>query len=228
MLTRQKFIERINNIDWGYFDKDYPAIAFLLRCSEDYGYIEQIAEGKITSANDIRMKATAELIKKGIEFVPIVGDILSMISNLIGIDLTAFKSISDSGTARQRLFEWIGWINNNYTSEKSGLPPLNDMNARFIKATQLLINARPKCQSTTENCSKEHARYIVRTSLLKEAQQNIYSIYYNYCLNDFTFNQWLIGMKQGSQSGSGNIPETKSSLALPLLLLGGLLFSKKI
>lgn len=226
MITRQKFIEILNNIQWGYLD-EYPAIAFLLRCTEDYGYVEQIADGKITSANDIRMKAAAEVIKKGIEFIPVVGDILTMISDLAGVDLTAFKSISDSGTARQRLFEWIQWINNNYTSERGGLPPLTQMNLRFVKATQLLINARPKCMSPTEGCNKEHAKYIVRTSLLKEAQQNIYAIYYNYCISDYTFANWLTSVK--SNSTIVQQPETqKSNLALPLLLLGGLLFSKKL
>lgn len=228
MLTRQKFIEILNNVDWGKVDNDFPGISFLLRCSEDYGYVEQIAQGKITSANDIRLKTAGELIQKGIEFVPVVGDILSMIASIGGIDLSAFKSISDSGTARQRLFEWVQFINQNYSGQKNNLPPLNQMNLRFVKAVQLLINARPKCLSPTENCNIEHARYIVRTSLVKESQQAIYNIYYNYCQNDFDFSTWLLNQTKSSQINQGNLQTSKSSLALPLLLLGGLLFSKKI
>ncbi len=227
-MNRTEFITMINNIDWGKSDdNNLPAISFLLRCSEDYGYVESIAQGKITTANDIRMKTAGELIKKGIEFIPVIGDLFSMISNISGIDLTAFKSISDSGTARQRLIEWINFMNQNYTNTKNNLPPLTDMNQRFAKATMLLINARPKCISPTENCNLEHARYIVRTSLLKESQQAIYDIYYTYCQSDFTFNTWLTGLKTSGGTTNNTNTQKSTSSALPLLLIAGLLLSKK-
>lgn len=226
MLTRNQFILKIKNVDWGFFDKDYPGIAFLLRCSEDYGYVEQIADGKITAANDARMKVAGELIKKGIEFIPVVGDLLTMIADFAGVDLGALGSISDSGTARQRLMEWISWINQKYTKNQFGAPDILEMNQRFVNATQLLVNARPKCGSPTANCSKEHQKYIARTSLLKESQQAIYDIYYNYCVDDNTFKQWLLGL--GGNQGGGNVTTTQSSKAGLLALVGlGLLFAKR-
>lgn len=230
-MNRLEFIKRIENVDWGFFDKDLPAIAFLLRCSEDYGYIEQIAQGKINSENDARMKVAGQIIKKGIEFVPIVGDILTMIAEIGGVDFGAFGSISDSGIARQRLFEWIAYINNNYTKNKFGVIDLPKLNKRFVKASSLLINARPKCMSPTSGCSKEHQQYIARTSLLKESQQAIYDIYYNYCVNDFVFTSWLQGVKNYNTTKDNPNPidvKTSTSKAGLIALVGlGLLFSKK-
>jgi hypothetical protein len=228
MLTRQKFIEKINNVDWGFFDNDYPSIAFLLRCCEDYYYVEQLAQGKINSQNDARVKAAAELIKKGIEFIPIVGDIFTMIAEIGGIDLGAFGSISDSVIAANRLGEWINYIANNYTQLNNNLPPLNQMNQRFINATSKLIKARPKCLSPTPNCSREHQQYIARTSLLKESQYAIYDIYYNYCQSDYNFNRWLIEFtKQNNNSSSGIGGMKMSNASLPLLLGLGFLLLKK-
>lgn len=229
MITRLQFIKVLENIDWGAVDKDFPALSFIIRNCEDLGYTEQIAQGKITSANDIRVKASAELFQKGIEFVPIIGDVLSMIFSIGGVDLSAFKSISDSGTARQRLYEWINWINANYKNERSGLPPLTSMNERFIKATAHLIQLRPKCVSPSESCNLEHARYIVRATLLKECQQNVYEIYYNHCVNDFAFSQFINQLKSNYSGGSGvgGTIQTKQSSALPLLIGLGLLFGIK-
>jgi len=227
-MNRLEFIKRIENIDWGFFDKDYPAIAFLLRCSEDYGYVEQIAQGKINAENDARMKLAGQIIKKGVEFIPIVGDILSMISEIGGIDLAAFGSISDSGLARKRLMEWVTYIKQNYTSNKLGMLDLPKLNERFAKATFLLINARPKCVSPTANCSREHQQYIARTSLLKESQAAIYDIYYNYCVNDFVFTSWLQGVKNYNTTKNPTDVNTSSSKAGLAVLVGlGLLFARK-
>lgn len=228
-MNRLEFIKRIESIDWIYFEKELPAISFLLRCTVDYYYIEQIAQGKINVENDARMKAASQIIKQGVEFIPLVGDILSMIAEIGGIDLGAFTSISDSGLARKRLNEWIVYIYNNYSKNRYDIQDLHNLNKTFMEATKRLIYARPKCMSPTGNCSKEHQYYITRTSLLKESQQAIYDIYYNYCVNDYIFARWVQGVKTYNTTNF-NLNDVKNSTSKAglIALVGlGLLFAKK-
>lgn len=225
MITRLDFIKNLDKRDGDFFSKNnMPQIDFLLKCAVDYGYVTNILDNKVNAENDARMKVAGELLKKGVEFIPVVGDLLGMLAEFGGIDFGALGSISDSLTASRRMREWVSWINANYTNMKNDLPPLSNMNKTFAQLSIDLYNTRPKCYSLTENCSKEHQRYIARTSLVKESQQALYDIYYNYCINDYTYTNWVKG--QYIKNSGGVITQTEGkNKTLPLLLLS-LLFLK--
>lgn len=231
MISREEFVQNLRTFNHKFFEKKYPTIAFAILCATDYYYVEGIAMGKVNESSDPVMRKTILLAQQGLMMIPGVGQVLTLVMDFIamlGVDLASIEIINKSKVAQNRLREWKCYIQENYAQNKYDIPDLPDVNRRFIQEIDKLISARPKCGSPTSGCGKEHNQYIMRTSLMKEAQASIYDMYYSYCSSQSAFNNFIqqntyYEPEEKSGEKPGKKPETKKVSNKSLVILSLLL-----
>ena len=168
------------NGDYRWLEKHgLDHLAFIMKCSLDYDYLEDFVMGRAGSYDAIRkiQEMAGHVLML---LVPKIGIIVETL-NYIGLNLGIFKSIDDSNRAQNRLVEWRDFIHNNYANRK-------EYERYYHKATnnlQRLIDAKPQCVEIFDfdkSCPKEHGRYLMRSHLLKQSQDHDF-----YLLNNLLF-----------------------------------------
>ena len=175
----------------------FDGLAYIMRLSHDYGFAEQIAQGKVSDDKAIRQIQTIATIGTS-AVLPPVGAVLEVI-NLLGFDLSAIGNIGDSATARRRLIEWRDFMINGYANNSEYSVVFNNA----LQNLNYLINARPKCMSPSPGCSKEHAQYIIRANMVKESQAHDFYMLDHILDSDEHYMPFIKSLTSSTTGGSG-------------------------
>ena len=231
MIPRLQLRQVYATGDFGWLKNNgLDGLAYIMRLSHDYGFAEQVAQGKVSDDKAIRQIQTMASIVTGTA-VPPVGAVLEAL-NLLGLDLTAISNISSSATARQRLIEWRDYMINGYANKGEYSVVFN----HALKNLNYLIGARPKCMSPSPGCSKEHAQYLIRANLVKESQAHDFYMLDHILDSDEHYLPFIKSLSQSTTGGSGGggvggggstqQPKTTGIGALALLSLPFLFWRK--
>ena len=198
MIPRLQLRQAYTNADWGWLkDKGLDGLAYITRLAVDYGFAEQVAQGKVKDTKSLKEIQTMAAVAAGAAFPP-AGAVLEVI-NLLGLDLSAIGNIGDSATARRRLIEWRDYMINGYANNGEYSVMFN----HALKNLNYLINARPKCMSPSPDCSKDHAQYLIRANLVKEAQAHDFYMLDHILDSDDHYLPFINSLSSSTTGGSG-------------------------
>lgn len=228
MLTRSQVLSYVLNSNWSSLEYEQPLLSYTIRCGVDIGFVEGIVNGTYGSWNSNlinQASSQAQIIAGGFaEDIPIIGEILAVLTLIGGFSLGSFTAQYDSATAQDRLREWTDYMRNYWKStaswENKIVPPLVTID-HYIFNVNWLIDLRPKCLSPTTNCEEEHTRYIARTSYMKESQSSILQMIREYFWSDEAYQQYLIDFSLSDNNVSG---DNKKVSGIGAGLLAGALF----
>jgi hypothetical protein len=222
--SKSQWFNIFNNTDWIKIEKDFPSLAFLMRCSTDHFWVESITNKQTTPENSNLLSDTLSVASTIGITVPVIGLPLLILSEIIGgLNLSVYSEISHSNIASKRLIEWSINSRKNYGMPQNNNLPLNillDNINKMNKHTSLLV---PKCISPSNNCVTEHTRYQQRVTMVRESQETVLKLYFQY-IDDIDQLEMDFGKDYQGQNINPNV--NKSSLTPIALILAGLFFSK--
>lgn len=222
--TKSQWFNIFNGTTWDIIQNDFPTLAFLMRCSTQHEWVNALTRKQVTPENSNLLSDTLKISSTIGITVPVVGVPLLVLSEIIGgLNLSVYSEISQSNIASNRLIEWSNNAQLNYGMPQNNNLPLNTLLNNIKVMNQSTSTLVPKCISPTNNCVNEHTQYQQRVSLIRESQESVLKIYFEYIDN---IEQLEMNFAKDFQGQNINPNVNKASLTPIALILAGLFFSK--
>ncbi|MCM8819865.1 MAG: hypothetical protein NC925_03610 [Candidatus Omnitrophica bacterium] len=190
LLNYIQFKTKIEQLEYKFFEKDYPELAFLLRVVGDYYFRESLVRDP-QALREIaeKFQKLGEAVAKGHAVVggiiaglvatgALTAGIGTIIGLAVGVTASAIEPVKAISMSKNRMDDLGRRIDRFKGSQ-------NLLHQNIYSKGLQLLHTRPKCRALSGGCAKEHIEKAVQVDLFNKCVDALIKIY-----NDLTFEKF--------------------------------------